>query len=233
MITWHPDTHQPERPALPLPVYVDGIDGAGKSSLIQRMYHWAWPVESRIAYSWFNEPRSWPSRDFGRCLKLAGLLHPGPDSRAVAHLLDFCGAFHLVSPLDQRAETEAPGWVTVQLHDRGPLSTCAYQRPHAVIRDQLLALIPPGSVTVILDVPVELAAERRRARAAAEGADDEDRGTDLAPVREAYLRLAAELPGVHVLDGTRPTEDLAAAVRGLVFAAAPAWRRGLRSQRLR
>jgi thymidylate kinase len=233
MITWHPDTPQPERPGLPLPVYVEGIDGAGKSTLIKRLYPWAWPVESRIACSWFNGPRSWPSRDFARCLKLAGLIHPGPDSRAVAHLLDFCGAFHLLSPIDERADTEAPGWVTVQFHDRGPLSTCAYQRPHAVIRDQLLALIPPGSVTVILDVPVELAAERRRARAAAWDRLDEDRGTDLAPVREAYLRLAGELPGVHVLDGTRPTDDLAAAVRGLIFAAAPAWRRGLRSQRLR
>lgn len=220
----------PKIPGLALPVHVEGIDGSGKSTLIETLQAWPWPQESRIR--WTAAPVSWPSDQIYRCRHLAQSLGGWADVPSIGHLLDFCGTFggnHVLDVLHH----EPIGWVPVQLHDRGPLSCCAYQRPRAIIRDQLLGLIPCGAVTVILDVPVELAAERRRARAAAQSADDEDRDSDLAPVREAYLRLAREVPDVHVLDGTRPTEDLAATVRGLVFKAAPAWRAGLRSQRLR
>jgi dTMP kinase len=75
-------------------------------------------------------------------------------------------------------------------------------------------------VTFLIDIPVELSAERVRARGGADRLERED-GEFHGRVRAGYLTLAKRFNRIHVLDGTRPPGELADAALAALLARRP------------
>lgn len=69
-------------------------------------------------------------------------------------------------------------------------------------------LVPMPDIFVILDAPVATLRARKR---------EVDR-VETERQREAYAELAAELPGAHRVDSSRPVEEVAAEVEALMIA---------------
>jgi dTMP kinase len=100
--------------------------------------------------------------------------------------------------------------------DRYLLSSLAYQAEEAQ-RDWVAGLardVRRPDLTVLLDVPVSVAAARRRAAGRPTERYDED-GLQ-ARVAENYRRLARADPSVVVLDGALPLDAVTAAIAGAV-----------------
>jgi len=106
--------------------------------------------------------------------------------------------------------------------DRYMFSTMAFGGIHLgmeVLREMNAKFRVPD-LTFIIDVPAEVSMERVRRRMEENGAKRLELFEEIGKlklVRENYLRVAKLYPGMHVIDGDRTIEDVAADVRKIVL----------------
>jgi len=76
-------------------------------------------------------------------------------------------------------------------------------------------------LTFVIDVPAEVSMERMKGRLRENGTKLElfEETEKLKRVRENYLKIAKLYPNVHVIDGNRPIEVVAADIREIVLSA--------------
>ena len=199
----------------PIFVVLEGIDGSGTTTQLPRLVaHLAARGRRAVAT---REPSAGPVGVLLRQI-LSGQ-HRGSDGapvdgRAMALLFAADRRDHLAREI----EPALAGGADV-VSDRYLLSSLAYQAEEAE-RDWVAGLardVRRADLTLLLDVPVAVAAERRRAAGRAVERYDAD------PVQERvaanYRRLAAADPaGVVVVDGARAMDDVTSAVTGAVDA---------------
>jgi len=200
-------------------IALEGIDGCGKSTQAQL-------VADRLGALLTFEPGATP---LGAALRRL-VLDPGAppvDERAEALLVAADRAQHVTDVVTPALV--AGRWVVT---DRFSASTMAYQGfGRGLDRSELGRLIDWATaglspdLTVLIDVPVDVAAARRRGsrhdRLEAEGRDFQQR------VADGYHRLAAEAATPWlVVDGTGPVDEVAAGVwSGLADLGPPGSRR--------
>jgi dTMP kinase len=193
-------------------IVLEGIDGSGTTTQLGRLVAHLQARGRRAIAT--REPSGGP---VGRLLReiLLGQ-HRDTDGRPVDGL-----AMALLFAADRRdhlAREVEPALAAGQdvVSDRYLMSSIAYQSEEAQ-RDWVLGLardVRPPDVTILLDVPVAVAAQRRRAAGRTTERYDED-GFQ-ARVAASYRRLAAGDATVVVIDGTPPVDDVARAVAAAV-----------------
>jgi dTMP kinase len=105
----------------------------------------------------------------------------------------------------------------IVISDRYQMSSHAYQVNETTNDwvDVLARDVPKPDLTILVDVPVEVAAERRRQRGGmVERYDDAGVQTR---VRDNYLSLAREDTSVVVVDGNRKSEEVAGEIWTIVW----------------
>lgn len=184
-------------------VVVEGIDGAGKSAVCGGLCEVLASAGREIVP--VREPGGTPEGEAIRTLLLEGTVGPfGPEAEA---LMFNVARKRLVDTVIR----PALGRGAVVVADRFSLSTLAYQTAAGadvdVVRRQVG--VARGDVspdlTVLLDLPVDVAVERlRRAGAPPDRFEAEGR-TIIESRRSAYLRFLEDEPGCRiVVDATRP-----------------------------
>lgn len=188
-------------------VTFEGIEAAGKSTLIAALAGDLAARNDPVLVT--KEPGGTP---LGEALR-AVFLDPSIriDPLAEVMLLNASRAQHV-------ADVIAPALKqgTIVLCDRFFDATVAYQGYgrgldiETLLEMCLIATqrIAPD-LTFVIDIPVELSAQRVRARGGADRLERED-GAFHARVRAGYLALAQRFSRVTVLDGTQPPAALAA-----------------------
>jgi len=195
-------------------IAVCGIDGGGKSTLCQALQT---ELETRGTPTRVvgNLPRAYRQNNTGIIdpsdpflssffFNYAAEHHGDPGSARFAfdaRYVDYVMALEEVRLDRAAARTVGPG--TVLLHDRHLLDrrVNAYRAgcPRADI-DVILSHAPAPDLTVVLDLPAELAVERVALR----GRPGRDENVaDLAEYRELYLSCAQAEPNVMVVDAAR------------------------------
>jgi dTMP kinase len=178
-------------------IVLEGIDGSGTTTQLDRAVSFVNSLGFPAVAT--REPSHGP---IGLLLRQALLGEFNlPDGRRMDG-----GAMALLFAADRRDHLQreiephlAAG--TTVISDRYLLSSLAYQAEEAD-RDWVAALargVPRPDLTVLLDVPVEVAAQRRRA--AGRAVERYDADAYLAKVAENYRRLAKQDSTVVVLDG--------------------------------
>lgn len=182
----------------------EGIDGAGKSTQIDAL---AQRLRERGAtVTCTREPGGTPLAEQLREL----VLHTGMDALTEALLVFAARRDHVrerIAPAIQRGETV--------ICDRFTDATFAYQGGgrgfDATVLAQLEQWVHGGlqpDLTLWLDLPAELAAQRRAAVRAADRFERQDLDF-FAAVREAYAARCAAAPGRIVrIDATQPREQV-------------------------
>ncbi|HTZ08521.1 MAG TPA: dTMP kinase [Acidimicrobiales bacterium] len=192
-------------------IAVEGIDGCGKSTQARRL---ADVLGARRT----SEPGSTPLGAELRRLVLGADLPP-ITARAEALLMAADRAQHVEDEL--RPWLEAGQWVVTERFSGSTLAYQGYGRGLDLPGLERLVTWAAGGLepdlTVLLDVPVELAASRRAGqrpdRLEAQGADFHAR------VRAGYLALAGAAPGRWaVVEGAGEVEAVAEAVLAVVAA---------------
>lgn len=183
----------------------EGIDGCGKTTQVARV------GAARGALVTF-EPGD---TELGAALR-AALLEPGRDVVPVAELLVAAAdrAQHLAEVVEPALRSGRD-----VVCDRYSGSTLAYQGygrglPLAAVR-AVLDVATAGreaDLTVLLDCPVEVAAERRRALGRVVDRFDHTDDGFLDRVRRGYLELARSSSAWVVVDGSAPLAEVSAAV---------------------
>jgi dTMP kinase len=171
-------------------IVLEGIDGAGKSTL-QNALAAFFQAHGREVVS-AREPTNGPH---GQALREAAKVRRLPPEEELQLLLKDRAEHvqNVIRPALQRA--------AVVLLDRYYFSTIAYQGAAGVPADRIKALhhafAPEPTVLLLLDLPVPDALQRIRARGA--GSDDFERADTLERVRNIFLSFA-DLPYAHLLD---------------------------------
>jgi len=193
---------------VPLFIVLEGIDGSGTTTQLDRVAEGLRARGRRVVTT--REPSPGP---IGLLLReiLRGT-HANPDGtsldgRAMALLFAADRRDHLTREIEPAL---AAGCDVIS--DRYLLSSLAYQ---AVEADRAwVARLAEGvrapHLTVLLDVEIGVAAERRRK--AGRPVERYDADGTLARVAENYRKLAATLPDVVCLDGASPIEEVTAAI---------------------
>lgn len=172
-------------------VAVCGIDGAGKSTVIEYLISTGQlPGAARSTRHGRANVRALASS-----VDILGDVMAGPMAHEIrlAHALDFLAYYHLVHARDR------PASKTYLLCDRWKLCYLAWslteQSSYPAV-SRLLEAIPDTDVTIVLDLDPTIAA----ARAQAVGANPEQNSAAvLTAFRAAYLELAPSQPDTHVL----------------------------------
>jgi len=189
-------------------IALEGIDGSGTTTQLARLTARLRGLGRRVHAT--REPSDGPVGRLIREILLGG--HRGPDGaevdgRAMALLFAADRRDHLRREIEPAL---AAGIDVVT--DRYLLSSLAYQAEEAE-RDWVAGLaraVRPPDLTLLLDVPVSVAAARRRAAGRSTERYDED-GFQ-ARVAANYRRLAGGDPGIVVLDGSGPVDAVADAI---------------------
>lgn len=189
-------------------VVVEGIDGAGKSTFAARL---ATELRRRDRLPvQLSEPSYGPLGQEARQLLAKGVAMTDPrlNELFLADRRDHTA--RRTRPLLAIAR-DRPGLRMVLVQDRSYYSSQAYQglddaAARADIERYERVTVRPDLV-LVLDVPLEVAAERIARRPAAE--QDVTSVEVLGRARAVYLELAARLPHFAVLDGTRAVDALA------------------------
>jgi dTMP kinase len=195
-------------------VALEGIDGSGTTTQLDRLVGHL-RGRGRGAHA-TREPSQGPVGLLLRELLLGRHALPGgapADGQAMALLFAADRRDHLRREIDPQL---AAGVDVVS--DRYLMSSLAYQAVEAD-REWVAGLarsLRPADLTILLDVPVEVAAARRRA--AGRVTERYDADDVQARVAERYRSLAAADPSAIVLDGRGSVEEVAAAVAGAVDA---------------
>jgi dTMP kinase len=187
---------------------LEGIDGSGTTTQLARLTAYLGGLGRRVHAT--REPSDGPVGRLLREILLGG--HRSADGtevdgRAMALLFAADRRDHLRREIEPAL---AAGIDVVS--DRYLLSSLAYQAEEAE-RDWVAGLaraVRPPDLTLLLDVPVSVAAARRRAAGRSTERYDED-GFQ-ARVAANYRRLASADPGVVVLDGSGSVDAVADAV---------------------
>jgi len=189
-------------------IVLEGIDGSGTTTQLTRLTAYLGGLGRRVHAT--REPSDGPVGRLVREILLGG--HRGPDGaevdgRAMALLFAADRRDHLRREIEPAL---ASGIDVVT--DRYLLSSLAYQAEEAE-RDWVAGLaraVRPPDLTLLLDVPVSVAAARRRAAGRSTERYDED-GFQ-ARVAANYRRLASGDPGIVVLDGSGTVDAVADAI---------------------
>jgi len=196
-------------------VALEGIDGSGTTTQLERLVRHLGAGLGRRAYA-TREPSTGP---IGRLLRelLLGQ-HALPDGApADGHAMALLFAADRRDHLRREIEPRLVAGVDV-VTDRYLMSSLAYQAEEAE-RDWVSSLaraLRSADLTILLDVPVEVAVRRRRAAGRVVERYDDD--AVQARVAENYRRLAADDPSAVVLDGSGAIESVAGAVASAVDA---------------
>jgi dTMP kinase len=194
-------------------IVLEGIDGAGTTTQTDRLVaHLRARGRQAIAT---REPSGGP---VGRLLReiLLGQ-HRTPDGGSVGgSTMALLFAADRLDHLQREVEPQLAAGVDV-ISDRYLLSSLAYQAVEAD-RPWVASLargIRQPDLTVLVDLPIEVAAERRRR--AGRPVERYDADSFLARVAENYRQLARET-GAAIVDGTGPLEEVGAAIARLAEA---------------
>jgi dTMP kinase len=195
----------------PLFIVLEGIDGAGTTTQTERLVA-TLAAAGRQAHA-TREPSTGP---IGRLLRemLQGGFAAGAqpvDGGTMALLFAADRRDHLQREIEP---TLARGLDVVS--DRYLLSSLAYQAEEAnrAWVEGLARGIRTPDLTILLDVPVECAADRRRA--AGRITERYDADETQRRVAENYRALARLHPSVVVLDGSGGIDEVAAAIAAVV-----------------
>jgi dTMP kinase len=198
----------------PLFIVLEGIDGAGTTTQTARLVERLARMGRRARAT--REPSQGP---VGRLLReiLQGAHRPSDQATMNGNTVALLFAADRRDHLQREIE---PLLLTGHdvVSDRYLLSSLAYQAEEAD-RAWVASLargIRTPDLTVLLDVPVEVAAQRRRAAGRSQERYEEDEL--LARVADNYRRLSQEHPDVVVLDGSQDVDQVEQAVSGAVAA---------------
>jgi dTMP kinase len=187
---------------------LEGIDGSGTTTQLDRAVAYVRSLGYPAAAT--REPSVGP---IGRLLReaLLGRLGlpdgAGMDGRTMALLF----AADRIDHLQREIEPQLVSGTTV-ISDRYLLSSLAYQAEEAE-REWVLGLargILRPDLTILLDLPVEVAARRREA--AGRPVERYDADSYLARVSANYRALARQDPSVVILDGAATKDEVGAAM---------------------
>lgn len=200
---------------------LEGLDGVGKSTQVALLA--AWLESVGVPHVVVREPGGTPLGEAIRELALSRAdLEVGAESEL---LLMLAARAALVRDVVKPAL--AAGKVVVA--DRFALSTLAYQaygrgldpgRVRPALEVATGGLRP--DLYVVLDLPLEQSAERRRRGAERPDRIEREGEGFRRKVRNAYLALAEAERGVEVLDARGTPDEVHARVRGVLVARVPA-----------
>ncbi len=189
-------------------VVLEGIDGSGTTTQLDRATAFVKSLGLPVLAT--REPSQGP---IGLLLRqaLLGKLNLPDGSRMDGAAMALLFAADRRDHLQREIEPQLAAGSSV-ISDRYLLSSLAYQAEEAD-RDWVAVLargVPRPDLTVLLDVPVEVAAQRRRA--AGRVVERYDADTYLAKVAENYRQLAKKDPTVVVLDGALAKDQVTEAL---------------------
>lgn len=190
-------------------IAVEGIDGAGKTTLVGRLEAFFRRAEFSVVRS--KEPTDGPWGREIRATAQSGRIDPGEELRLFTE--------------DRRQHVDslivpALSAGSVVILDRYFYSTAAYQgvagAPRSKIEAATFDRFPIPDVTLLVDLPAELGVHRIR-----EGREETPNAFEdleqLRRVRYAFLEIAGRRPEVQILDGSRSADDVErAATRALL-----------------
>lgn len=196
-----------ERKIMSLFITFEGLDACGKSTQVRLLEEHLRSHGASVSV--YREPGGTPLGESIRSL----LLDPANvDLTDAAELLLFSASRSQLVETVIRPSLESGQYV---LCDRFYDSTTAYQGggrgldPEMVRSVNMAAtggLIPDA--TFFLDVPIPVLADRMRASGTSKDRMEANGVAFQTRVREAYLAVARQEERIHVLDGTRPVEEL-------------------------
>ena len=195
-------------------IVLEGIDGSGTTTQTERLVAHL-RQQGRTAVS-TREPSGGPIGRLLREVLLGQHRMPGGapvDGRAMALLFAADRLDHLQREVEPNL-TEGSDVVS----DRYLMSSLAYQAEEAD-REWVALLargVRPPDLTILLDIPVELAAQRRRLAGRPEERYDTD--SYLGRVADNYRRLARAAGSTVILDGSASRDEVAVAVVAAVQA---------------
>jgi len=195
-------------------VVLEGIDGSGTTTQLERLVGHL-EGRGRRAHG-TREPSRGPIGLLLRELLLGRHALPNgapADGQAMALLFAADRRDHLRREIEPQLASGAD-----VVSDRYLMSSLAYQAEEAD-RDWVASLargLRPADLTILLDVPVEVAAARRRAAGRVTERYDDDEVQ--ARVAAGYRRLAAADPAARVLDGRGSVDEVAAEIAAAVDA---------------
>ena len=200
---------------------LEGIDGSGTTTQLDRAVAYVSSLGQRAVAT--REPSAGP---IGRLLREALLgRHGMPDGGGMdGRCMALLFAADRIDHLQREVEPSLASGTTV-ISDRYLLSSLAYQAEEAE-RDWVLGLargILHPDLTLLLDVPIEVAAKRREA--AGRPVERYDADSYLAKVSANYRALASHDASVVILDGAASKDEVTAAMcRSIAPLFAPAAR---------
>ena len=189
-------------------IVLEGIYGSGTTTQLDRAVSFVQSLGFPAVAT--QEPSRGP---IGRLLREALLGHlTMPDgSRMEGRTMALLFAADRRDHLQREIEPYLAAGTTV-ISDRYLLSSLAYQAEEAD-RDWVSLLargVPRPDITVLLDLPIEVAARRREA--AGRTVERYDANSYLAKVAANYRELAKQDPAVVVLDGALGKDEVTAAL---------------------
>jgi dTMP kinase len=189
-------------------IVLEGIDGSGTTTQLERAVAYLGTLGHRAEAT--REPSAGP---VGRLLRdaLLGRLHTPDGARMDGRTMALLFAADRIDHLQREIEPQLAAGTTV-VSDRYLLSSLAYQVEEAD-RAWVAGLsrgIRTPDLTLLLDLPIEVAARRREA--AGRPVERYDADSYLDKVAANYRELARGQPSVVVLDGAGTKEEVTTGV---------------------
>jgi len=187
---------------------LEGIDGSGTTTQLDRAVAYVSSLGHPAVAT--REPSTGP---IGRLLRetLLGRLAMSDGTRMDGRTMALLFAADRIDHLQREIEPQLAAGKTV-ISDRYLLSSLAYQAEEAE-RDWVLGLargVLHPDLTLLLDLPIDVAAKRRQA--AGRPIERYDADSYLAKVAGNYRALAAQDPSVVILDGAATVDDVTQAM---------------------
>jgi dTMP kinase len=187
-------------------IVLEGIDGSGTTTQLPRAVAFVGSLGHRAVAT--REPSAGP---IGRLLReaLLGRLSMTDGSRLDGRTMALLFAADRIDHLQREIEPHLAAGTTV-VSDRYLMSSLAYQAEEADrawVATLARGILAPD-LTILLDLPVEVAARRREA--AGRPIERYDADSYLAKVAANYRELARAQPALVVVDGAASKEEVTA-----------------------
>jgi dTMP kinase len=185
-------------------IVLEGIDGSGTTTQLDRAVAFVGRLGHRAVAT--REPSAGP---IGRLLReaLHGRLHMSDGNRVDGRTMALLFAADRIDHLQREIEPQLAAGTTV-ISDRYLLSSLAYQAEEADrtwVAGLSRGILAPD-LTVLLDLPIEVAAQRRAA--AGRPVERYDADSYLAKVAANYRDLARQEPALVILDGAGTKDEV-------------------------